>query len=46
MMRYYWDTTVTCVPPEAIMDALRAAGFRDVRREVHYGMLSDYRAVK
>lgn len=46
MMRYYWDTTATCVPPDAIMGALRAAGFRDVRREVHYGVLSDYRAMK
>ena len=46
MMRYYWDTTETCVPPEVILDALSTAGFREARRQVRYGFLSEYRAVK
>lgn len=46
MMRYYWATTVTCVEPEVILEALRGVGFRDVRRELRYGMLADYRAAK
>jgi demethylmenaquinone methyltransferase/2-methoxy-6-polyprenyl-1,4-benzoquinol methylase len=46
MMRYYWDTTETCVPPETIMAALREAGFRDVGRDVRYGVLTEYKGVK
>ncbi|HUP45818.1 MAG TPA: class I SAM-dependent methyltransferase [Thermoanaerobaculia bacterium] len=44
MMRYYWDTTASCVAPAVILDALVDAGFADVRREVRYGFLSEYRA--
>ncbi|HET7711470.1 MAG TPA: class I SAM-dependent methyltransferase [Thermoanaerobaculia bacterium] len=46
MMRYYWDTTASCVPPETILEALRAAGFRDVRRDVQFGMFSEYRGTR
>jgi demethylmenaquinone methyltransferase / 2-methoxy-6-polyprenyl-1,4-benzoquinol methylase len=46
MMRYYWDTTETCVSPEEIVAALTAAGFRDARREVRYGVMAEYRGVK
>ncbi|HEU4521457.1 MAG TPA: class I SAM-dependent methyltransferase [Thermoanaerobaculia bacterium] len=46
MVRYYWDTTAACVPPAEIVDALTSAGFRDARREVHYGVMAEYRAVK
>jgi demethylmenaquinone methyltransferase/2-methoxy-6-polyprenyl-1,4-benzoquinol methylase len=46
MMRYYWETTETCVAPDVILDALREAGFDDVRRDVKWGILSEYRAVK
>ncbi|HUP49228.1 MAG TPA: class I SAM-dependent methyltransferase [Thermoanaerobaculia bacterium] len=46
MMKYYWKTTEACVPPEAILEALREAGFRDARRDVQYGVLAEYRAMK
>ena len=46
MMRYYWATTETCVPPEVIMNAMRKAGFASVRRDVQFGMLTEYVAAK
>ena len=46
MMRYYWKTTESCVPPETILDALREAGFRDVRRDLQYGILAEYIGTK
>jgi demethylmenaquinone methyltransferase/2-methoxy-6-polyprenyl-1,4-benzoquinol methylase len=39
---YYWDTIEQCVAPEQIMDAMRAAGFRDVSRHVELGIFSEY----
>src|SRR5205823_15110347 len=32
MMKYYWETMDACVPPATVLDALRAAGFREVKR--------------
>jgi len=46
LMRYYWDTIAACVPPTAIMEELRAAGFVDVDRYVELGIFSEYRARK
>ncbi len=46
LMRYYWETTETCTPPSTIMDVLRSAGFREVRNDAQWGILSVYRAVK
>ncbi len=46
MMRYYWETTESCVPPPVILDALRRAGFDEVRRDVKWGILSEYRGVR
>src|SRR5262249_30606237 len=46
LWRYYWDTIQACVPPEAVMQALRAAGFTQVKREVQLGIFSEYTAVK
>jgi demethylmenaquinone methyltransferase/2-methoxy-6-polyprenyl-1,4-benzoquinol methylase len=46
LMHYYWDTTATCVPPESILAALRAAGFDDARRHVELGVFSEYTASK
>ncbi len=42
--RYYWDTIEACVPPETVMNALRDAGFVDVRRHVELGIFSEYQA--
>ena len=46
LMRYYWDTIETCVPPAEILAALETAGFSDVKRHVLNGMFSEYVAVK
>jgi demethylmenaquinone methyltransferase / 2-methoxy-6-polyprenyl-1,4-benzoquinol methylase len=45
LMDYYWDTIERCVPPEAILDALRRSGFEASRR-VQGGMLSEYVGTK
>lgn len=44
MLEYYWDTTDTCVPPSAIEDALRHAGFVDVGRHIEAFINSEYTA--
>jgi demethylmenaquinone methyltransferase/2-methoxy-6-polyprenyl-1,4-benzoquinol methylase len=46
LMHYYWDTIRSCVPPETILDALRAAGFTDAKRHVELGTFSEYTAIK
>jgi demethylmenaquinone methyltransferase/2-methoxy-6-polyprenyl-1,4-benzoquinol methylase len=46
LMRYYWDTIEACVPPEAVMQALRDAGFTAARRHVELGIFSEYIARK
>ena len=46
MMRYYWETMDACVPPSAVLDALRAAGFSEVKRCTALGLFSEYTAVK
>ena len=46
LWRYYWDTIEACVPPDAVLEALRAAGFRRVRRYVELGIFSEYTAFK
>jgi len=46
LMRYYWDTIEACAPPGAIVSALAAAGFRDVKRHLELGIFSEYRAHK
>jgi len=45
LMDYYWDTIEHCVPPEAILDAMRRAGFEATRR-VQGGLLSEYVGLK
>jgi demethylmenaquinone methyltransferase/2-methoxy-6-polyprenyl-1,4-benzoquinol methylase len=46
LMRYYWDTIVTCVPPETVLEALQRTGFAEPRRTVLGGLLSEYTALK
>jgi demethylmenaquinone methyltransferase/2-methoxy-6-polyprenyl-1,4-benzoquinol methylase len=47
LMRYWWDTTESCVAPEAILSALDDVGFVQCDlRERFSGLLRDYRAVK
>lgn len=42
LMKYYWATIAECVPPEAILSALEAANFQDVRRTTTRTILSEY----
>jgi demethylmenaquinone methyltransferase/2-methoxy-6-polyprenyl-1,4-benzoquinol methylase len=44
LMRYYWATTRESVRPEAILDALRGAGFEEARRDVALTIFSEYSA--
>jgi demethylmenaquinone methyltransferase/2-methoxy-6-polyprenyl-1,4-benzoquinol methylase len=46
MMRYYWETMDACVPPESVLESLRAAGFTEVKRNSPLGLFSEYTAVK
>lgn len=42
LMRYFWDTIESCVPPARILAALDDAGFEDVRRALAIGLFSEY----
>jgi demethylmenaquinone methyltransferase/2-methoxy-6-polyprenyl-1,4-benzoquinol methylase len=46
LMRYYWDTIEACIPSDAILQAMRDAGFVDVSRHVELGIFSEYCASK
>ena len=46
MMRYYWETMDTCVPPAAVMEAMRIAGLTEVKRNSALGLFSEYTGVK
>lgn len=46
LMRYYWDTIESCASPAAILAAIEAAGFVDVRRHVEVSVFSEYCARK
>jgi demethylmenaquinone methyltransferase/2-methoxy-6-polyprenyl-1,4-benzoquinol methylase len=46
MMRYYWETMNACVPPACVLEALRSAGFTEVKRATALGLFSEYSAVK
>ncbi len=46
LWRYYWDTIEACMSAEAVLDALRAVGFENVRRERQLGIFSEYIASK
>jgi demethylmenaquinone methyltransferase/2-methoxy-6-polyprenyl-1,4-benzoquinol methylase len=42
LMQYYWATIAECVPPAVILAALEASGFKNVKRLVKNGILSEY----
>jgi demethylmenaquinone methyltransferase/2-methoxy-6-polyprenyl-1,4-benzoquinol methylase len=46
LMEFYWDTVDQCVPPEAILQALRRSGFVDVQRRLRWRCMSEYLATK
>jgi demethylmenaquinone methyltransferase / 2-methoxy-6-polyprenyl-1,4-benzoquinol methylase len=41
---YYWETIDRCVPPERVLEALKAAGFIDPKRFISMGIFSEYTA--
>src|SRR3990172_1615522 len=45
LMKYYWDTIDECVPPDAVVESLREAGFERVQRQVSWTVFSEYIAV-
>jgi demethylmenaquinone methyltransferase / 2-methoxy-6-polyprenyl-1,4-benzoquinol methylase len=42
LWRYYWDTIEACVPPEAVVQALKEAGFKRVRSYTELGIFTEY----
>jgi demethylmenaquinone methyltransferase/2-methoxy-6-polyprenyl-1,4-benzoquinol methylase len=46
LLHYFWDTIETCVPPDAILQALCESHFADVRRHVELGIFSEYTGVR
>jgi len=42
LMQYYWATIAECVPPQVIVSALAASGFKNAKRTVSNGVLSEY----
>jgi demethylmenaquinone methyltransferase/2-methoxy-6-polyprenyl-1,4-benzoquinol methylase len=42
LMQYYWATIAECVPPSVIITALADGGFKNVKRTVSNGVLSEY----
>ncbi len=46
MMRYFWATIESCVPPPAILGGLAAAGFTEAERRTSGGFLSEFRACR
>ena len=46
LWRFYWDTIEACIAPEAVIAALRGAGFENAGRHVVLGIFSEYTATK
>ena len=46
MMRYYWETMDTCMPPASVLEALGSVGFAKVQRTAVLGLFSEYTAEK
>jgi demethylmenaquinone methyltransferase/2-methoxy-6-polyprenyl-1,4-benzoquinol methylase len=44
MMRYFWNTIDSCVPPETILRTLREAGLEDPRRGGQIDLFAEYTA--
>lgn len=44
LMSYYWDTIEQCVPPNLILEALKATGFEQVERQVQFSIFGEYTA--
>jgi demethylmenaquinone methyltransferase/2-methoxy-6-polyprenyl-1,4-benzoquinol methylase len=42
LWRYYWDTIEACISPNEVLDAMRRAGFSDVKRHMELGIFCEY----
>lgn len=42
LWRYYWETIESCVEPQTVLAAMKAAGFAQVGRRLRLGLFSDY----
>ena len=41
-MEYYWETIEGCVPPEIILDAMRASGFGELQCKTELDLFRCY----
>ncbi len=46
LMRFYWETISTCVPPETVLASLHRVGLGAPVRTVVHGIFSEYSAVR
>jgi demethylmenaquinone methyltransferase/2-methoxy-6-polyprenyl-1,4-benzoquinol methylase len=46
MMMYFWETMDACVPPAAVVAALKDAGFVQAARQPLLGLFSEYTGIK
>jgi demethylmenaquinone methyltransferase/2-methoxy-6-polyprenyl-1,4-benzoquinol methylase len=46
LVKYYWETMEACIRPELILETLSNAGFKQVKRDSRFGVLSEYSGVK
>jgi len=46
LMRFYWDTILRCVPPDAVIASLERSGFARPQRSVLHGIFSEYTAFR
>lgn len=42
LMKYFWDTIDSCVPPQSILESMKRCGFVDMRRHCISGVFSEY----
>ncbi len=46
LMRYHWQSIVVSAPPEAVVDAMASAGFREITRETELDLFRAFRGRK
>jgi demethylmenaquinone methyltransferase / 2-methoxy-6-polyprenyl-1,4-benzoquinol methylase len=46
LMRFYWETIATCVPPDTVLASLRRVGLGAPSRTVVHAIFSEYSAVR
>lgn len=46
LMKYFWDTIDSCVPPKMILETMQKAGFKNVKRHRVFSIFSEYIGIK